>query len=65
MTDAQTSTEHSITLNFEDADTLRQALEYLGDSDAPVMLTSGTVTSAGKAFDLWDGYDQALDDLEH
>lgn len=54
---------HRITLDFEDGDTLRQALDYIGDSDAPVMITAGTVEYDGKTARLWDGWETAMDDL--
>lgn len=54
---------HRITLEFEDGDTLRQALEYIGDSDAPVMLIAGSVEYDDKTVPLWDGWGTAIDDL--
>lgn len=52
--------KHRIVLEFEDAETLQQALEYLGESDAPVAITGGSVESAGHTFQLWDDYDAAM-----
>jgi hypothetical protein len=49
-----------ITLEFEDTETLRTALEYLGDTDAPVMITRGEAVIDGQAHELWDDYDEAL-----
>lgn len=48
---AETST-HRITLDFEDAETLVLALEHIGDRDAPVMITGGTVTAGGPTYQL-------------
>ena len=56
---AETST-HRITLDFEDAETL----EHIGDRDAPVMITGGTVTAGGPTYQLWAGYTPALRALE-
>ena len=39
--------KHRIVLEFEDTETLRQALEYLGESDAPVVITGGIVDDHG------------------
>jgi hypothetical protein len=52
---AETST-HRITLDFEDAETLALALEHIGDRDAPVMITGGTITAQGTTYQLWAGY---------
>lgn len=54
---------YRITLDFEDGDTLRQALDYIGESDAPVLLIGGTVEYDGKTVPLWDGWGTAIDDL--
>lgn len=54
---------HRITLEFEDAETLRQALEFLGDGDAPVFIITGTVETAGSTFPLWDGFAAAMEHL--
>lgn len=51
---------YRITLDFEDADTLRQALDYIGDVDAPVMITDGTVEYDGRTDQLWGGWDRAM-----
>lgn len=51
---------YQITLVFEDGDTLRQALDYIGDVDAPVMITAGTVEYDGRTDRLWDGWDRAM-----
>lgn len=58
------SNPYRITLDFEDRETLRQALDYLGDSDAPVMLTGGTVEYDGTVARLWDGWDVAMESLK-
>lgn len=47
---------HRITLDFEDAETLHLALEYLGDPDAPVMITGGAVSTAGQTHRLWEDF---------
>lgn len=52
---AETSTCRII-LDFEDAAALALALEHIGDRDAPVMLTGGTVTIGGRTRPLWEGY---------
>lgn len=54
---------YRITLDFEDRDTLRQALDYIGDIDAPVMITAGTVEYDGTVARLWDGWEAAMDNL--
>lgn len=54
---------YRITLVFEDGDTLRQALEYIGDPDAPVMITDGTVEYGNKVAHLWFGWDEAMEAL--
>ena len=51
---------NSIVLEFEDADPLRQALEYIGESDAPIVPVRGTAVVDGRAFDLWDDFDAAM-----
>lgn len=63
---AQTSAHriHRITLDFEDAATLALALEHIGDRDAPVMLTGGTVITGGEAHPLWEGYHASLSRAE-
>jgi hypothetical protein len=52
---------HRITLEFEDAETLRQALDYIGDGDAPVFIAGGAVETAGSTFPLWDGFHAAME----
>lgn len=52
-------TKHRIILEFENEETLDAALEYIGDTDAPVMIVGGQVESAGSVFPLWDEFDQA------
>jgi hypothetical protein len=53
-----------IVLTFEDADTLRAALEYVGDSDAPVMIDdASSVTVDGTTYALWSRYDGAMAQL--
>lgn len=52
---------HRLTLEFENAQTLAEALRYIGDSNAPVFITSGQVTLAdGRKFELWDQTQQAM-----
>lgn len=51
---------HRIVLDFEDADTLHQALEHIGEADAPVMISGGQVISGGESHELWGGYDPAM-----
>lgn len=51
--------EHRIVLDFEDADTLRLALQHLGESDAPV-ISSVQVITEGESHQVWDNYDSAL-----
>lgn len=60
---AETST-HRITLDFEDAETLALAREHIGDRDAPVMITGGTITAGDTTYQLWAGYTPALRALE-
>jgi len=55
--------KHRVVLEFEDGDTLREALEYLGERDAPMAIISGTVETGGRDYPLWDGYRAALADL--
>ena len=52
--------EHRIVLDFEHAETLRAALEYIGDADASVMICAGSVTTQGETYALWDGYNAAV-----
>lgn len=60
-----TAPQHQIVLTFEDAETLQQVLEYIGDSDAPVCITSNShVTSNNKTYPLWDNFDAAMTALE-
>lgn len=52
---------HRIALEFESAQTLAEALRYIGASNAPVFITSGQVTLAdGRKFEIWDQTQQAL-----
>lgn len=64
MTHAAETSTHRITLDFEDAETLVLALEHIGDRDAPVMITGGSVTAGGPTYQLWAGYTPALRALE-
>lgn len=49
-----------IVLTFSSAEELQAALEYVGDSDAPVMIDEGSsVTVDGATYSLWRGYDEA------
>lgn len=51
--------ENSITLEFEDTDTLRSALSHIGEADAPVMITRGRAVVDGQGYELWDDFDPA------
>lgn len=57
-----TEPQHRIVLDFDDAESLQSALEYLGDSDAPVFLNddTSTVTTGGQTYKLWDEFDPAI-----
>lgn len=55
---------YRMVLEFEDAETALQALEHIGDEDAPVFLLDGAlVTPTGESFTLWHEYDKARDHL--
>lgn len=60
----QEPAKHRITLDFDDAETLQQALEYIGETDAPVMITNGVVESKDGVFGLWDDFEAAINYLE-
>jgi hypothetical protein len=45
-----------ITLRFEDADQMLQALDHIGDEDAPVFLADGSFAQLGRTtYPLWEG----------
>lgn len=51
-----------ITLTFDDDDSALAALDYIGDSDAPVFLTDdSTVTVNGTTYELWEQFGAARD----
>lgn len=54
--------ENRIVLEFEDAETLRLALEHIGDADAPVMILRGKAVIDGEPFEPWDRYAAAMDE---
>ncbi len=60
--DCEPEAENRITLDFEDQDCLHRALVYIGDPDAPVMITGGEVLLSGGelTFQLWDDFDAAI-----
>lgn len=62
ITKTEPAQKHSIVLDFEDPDTLLQALEYLGESDAPVCLIDDTsqVIVGNITYKLWAGYAAAV-----
>jgi hypothetical protein len=49
-----------ITLTFATEEELHSALAYIGDGDAPMMITDGLVETRGKTYRLWDDYGPAL-----
>jgi hypothetical protein len=54
-------TRNRIVLEFgNDAEDLALALEYLGDTNAPVLICGGEVVVNGQSFELWDEYDAAV-----
>lgn len=60
--DYEPEAENRITLDFEDAKCLHRALAYIGDPDAPVMISRGEVVLSGGAqvYELWDDFDAAI-----
>lgn len=53
---------HRLVLHFDDAESLHQALDLIGDTDAPVFLGQGPsrAESAGESFALWRDFDAAF-----
>lgn len=56
----------SITLYFDDDETLLYALQYIGESDAPIFACDGSSASFdGVTYPLWEGYDDAVAAVTH
>lgn len=51
---------HRIVLDFENEQTLADALNHIGDEDAPVNITDGAVRTHGRTYPLWDGFNDAV-----
>ena len=53
-----------ITLRFESAETLLEALDHIGDDDAPVSIVDGSSVRVGDTtYPLWDDFATARDVL--